>query len=219
MQVKNECVIPAETVPVEIELIGSNGKSIAPLKQDETGEKGINPCYIDNIKGIITRKTVDGADCYYFTRSEAGTEQVIVAGTDIITEGMINRREDILIIWIGQNGGYNSSAALAGVISSMINYLTYNDKQYIVLGSAHNSWTDEWLSNAFGEHFLPLHEYLLTNGLQDMDITPTEEDEEDIAAGIVPASLRQDSVHFNDTGYELIGKMVYNKMKQLGYCE
>ena len=68
-----------------------------------------------------------------------------------------------------------------------------------------------------GNIFLDIRRYILDFGLDDMSITPTDEDIADIAEGEIPRSLLNDNVHFNEMGYELISRLVYQKGKELGY--
>ena len=46
---------------------------------------------------------------------------------------------------------------------------------------------------------------------------PTVEDLEKMNNGETPTSLLVDSVHFNNIGYELLGRLRYNKGQELGY--
>ena len=215
MQLEQECTIPATTEKVAVKLKASNGENVSVLLQDD-GSKGINPCYINGIKGKLSR--IDNQ--YYFTREKAGTEKTVLSGTDIVTEGMLNHREDIAVIWIGQNGGFGGTeAGLSNIIDRMINYLSYSNRKYVVIGFAHDAYYDSYLSGKYGDKFLPLHDYLVNHALIDAGITPTEADEENIKNNKVPASIMWDHVHLNGKGYEIIGNLVYKKMQQLGYCE
>lgn len=48
---------------------------------------------------------------------------------------------------------------------------------------------------------------------------PTEEDGEMMEMGSTPSSLLSDQVHFNASGYKLIGKQMYQRMEKLGYFD
>ena len=141
---------------------------------------------------------------------------------------------DINIIFTGTNGVWNASGTsgeayaddLVILIKKMLTK-TKNPDKYIIIGlttRTKEDWknTDEKLKEAFGEHLILPRERLATEEvLTDNGITPTEQDKKDIAVGRVPTSLRKASndVHFNDTGYYEIAKLVYEKMQYLGYCE
>ena len=59
----------------------------------------------------------------------------------------------------------------------------------------------------------------MENGLTVAGITPTEQDETDIAAGTVPTSLRSDGVHLNAAGYKALGTMLADKIVSLRYLD
>lgn len=69
----------------------------------------------------------------------------------------------------------------------------------------------------YGEHYINLREYMGTQGLADAGLKATEEDMQMMEIGMTPASLLVDGVHFNAGGYELIGKLIYTRMEELGY--
>lgn len=71
----------------------------------------------------------------------------------------------------------------------------------------------------WGKHYVNLRNYLSKHGLSDADMVPTETDEEQIEKGIVPDSLRVDRIHFNETGYRLIGEQIYKRMIELHYIQ
>jgi hypothetical protein len=57
------------------------------------------------------------------------------------------------------------------------------------------------------------------DGLSLAGLTPTGNDETDIANGVVPRSLRavDESVHWNDYGQISVGAIVRSKIQSLGY--
>ena len=40
-----------------------------------------------------------------------------------------------------------------------------------------------------------------------------------IDKGVVPEAIRSDGVHFNATGYTIIGNIIYQRIIELGYIE
>lgn len=75
------------------------------------------------------------------------------------------------------------------------------------------------LSTIYGAHFLDLLPWLITNGLAAAGLTPTVDDTADIAAGIVPRSLRMAdlSVHLNDYGQLAESIAIKALLQTLGY--
>lgn len=221
----NNITIPADTTPVKIAdynnpLKDNWGKSVYPLRQ---GSAGVNPCYIAGIKGTlsISQSSSTSTDAvWYFTRETPGEEVVINRPTPIITDAMINRRSDIMVIWIGQNGGYSSTQELINQIKAMVDFNNAIRTEYVVCGltsgTAESRASMEYeMLQAFGRRFINLREELSKFGLEDAGITPTQADLDAMAVGAVPPSLLVDSVHFNAAGYTVIAKVTYQKLKEL----
>lgn len=211
-------VIPATATAVKIEMLASNSTCIYPLLQDPIGAKGINPCYINDVKGILS---YTGGD-YYFTRSESGEPVNVSIYTPIVTDAMRSRRGDVLAIFIGQNMGYSSYEELVAIQRSMIDYMNYDDKQYVIIGlttgtAESRSVLEALMESEYGDRFINMREYLSTQGMEDAGLTPTNEDISYMNLGKVPPSLLSDSTHFNQYGYGLIGNKVYERMCELGF--
>ena len=214
----NSFIIPSDTTTVEIEIKDSQNTSVSLANQ---GVSGLNPSYINDIAGNISR---DG-NKYYFTRSNVGESITVQKDTRIITEGMKNHRDDLMIIWSGTNDTPNTTT-IQNVINNIDSMIEYSSNpNYIVIGltskyyMAEVEQVNEILSEKYGEHFLDIRTYILENGLADAEIDPTEQDETDIANGEIPSSLRSDDVHLNAEGYTIVGTQVYNKLISLGYIE
>lgn len=130
-------------------------------------------------------------------------------------------RNYIPIIWAGTNDAPSTetdATNIARLIHAMVNYS--NREEYLVLGLTVKAYADvvnKILAYEFGRHYVDVKSYLINYGLDDNNITPTSQDETDVANGVVPASLRYDSVHFNDYGYTAVANCVYNHGKDLGY--
>ena len=157
---------------------------------------------------------------YTFTRSKDGKEIVIDRPTRIFFYSTNRYNNSILCLFIGQNGGYSTEEELVEQIRNAIRH-SGTDK-YIILGLTTGSNTErasleKTMQNAFGLHYLNTRKYLYMYGLSDANIKPTTQDENDIKNGIVPNSLRSDSVHLNDKGYTVLGNIVYKKGVELGY--
>lgn len=208
----DEFTIPSSTDRVEINITSKNNSYIAFAQQ---GTSGLNPCYINDIEGNITYDSSTGK--YYFSRTITGNEVSVNSNTQIITNGMKNNKGDIIIIWAGTNDTRNIEDITSN-IDAMLEY--NNNSKYIIIGLTYKddiANINQALYDKYGEHFLDIRKYILENGLQDAGIIATSQDLEDIENGEIPQSLRYDSVHFNATGYNLIGQQVYNKLVLLGY--
>lgn len=220
----NNITIPSNSEKVEIgrynKFFDNYNKVINPLRQ---GSAGINNCFIEGVEGKLLVEQTDSVSddaVFYFERLEKGKEVQINKPTPIITNGSINRKNDITIIFIGQNGGYTDIDDLVAQQKSMISY-TGHDK-YIILGlTSGTSEQREELENRmireYGDKYINLRKYLSEDGIKDAGLNPTEKDIEEMNQGIVPESLRSDTIHGNSYYYELVGKKLYNKIIELNY--
>lgn len=74
------------------------------------------------------------------------------------------------------------------------------------------------MENEYGKKYLNLREYMSSaQAMKDAGLTPSRTDLTAMMNGSVPESLLSDTVHFNKTGYELIGNKIYDKLLELGY--
>ena len=64
---------------------------------------------------------------------------------------------------------------------------------------------------------MDLKAWLVANGLDYLNITPTAQDEADMAANTVPTSLRTDDLHLNANGYRAAGHYVATIIEQKGW--
>jgi len=232
-----EVVIPADDSEVEIKFSAYNddGTYAGVVTPRATNIGNWNPCEINGIKGTLTVE-VDSSvwprvlKWAKFKRTMPGEETVAAKGTAIKTEALdIAQAADINIIYIGENGGWNSENTtkndndaqdLVILVEKMLSK-TKNPEKYIVIGLQNGSQpqTDAALAEAFGKHLILPKTYLATETvLTDSGITPTADDLAAIGNGKIPPSiLSSDKVHMNDAGYAALAKMVFNKMQELGY--
>lgn len=205
----------------------------------------ISPCYINGIKGTLTRTLLSSGTAdpttgetvqtstyaYYFTRETAGVANVFTSPVDLVTNASKIYRDAIQIIWAGQNdaplhnGQYITQIGVENRIRAMINHTT--SKKYIVLSipsgtDASTAKTVQVFNQNFGEHFIDIRKYLASYGVQianelGANITVSSDDQTLINNGQVPQCLRMDAVHLNYWGYQVVARAVYEKGKDLGY--
>lgn len=215
-----EFTIPSKSESVEIYFADD---SIRPLLQG--GEGQINPCTISGVEGEITYND----DKYYFTRLEEGKDVKVQANEIIetyVTHQIKNDKGAIFVIFIGENGGYEDIDELIDYQKSIIDMCNDNNQKYIIVGLTSGSAADRedlesCMREEYGDKYLNLREYLITEGIDSLvkekKLTLTETDIEQISKGIVPDSLRTDSVHFTKEGYALVEEAIYSKLCELGY--
>ena len=215
-------VIPSERTPVDIVLKSSQNGRLIRWANSNLASK-VNPVYVNGIEGTLAETTDSDDVCHYtFTRSNSGEEVTIKRPTFLITSKSLNTKENIQILWIGQNGNWNSEDELVEMFKSAINHMGGLNKRYICVGlssktESERKTLERKMGIAFGEHYINIREYLTKYGLEDANITPTPQDNEDISQGKVPTSLRADEVHFTADGYKVIANVIYRRGKELGY--
>lgn len=237
----NNLTIPADTTPVTIAVRASDkgirtemGYTVTPLLQ---GGSHVNPVMIGDVEGTLRWTGSNYADqtgIWTFTRTMAGEEVKLTRPTAIRTAFDRNRngKNEIMVIFIGQNGGYSDLDDLIRMHQRMIDHC--KGKEYLVLGLSSGTQTqraeyEAAMTKAFGRRFVSLRAYLaapiyaedgetITScyGLEDAGLTPTEADIERIKVGQVPQTLLSDSVHYTSATKTVIGTMLYKKMKELG---
>ena len=183
-----------------------------------TNKTGINPCYINGVQCVFSI-----SEKIYYLEQLNGIEDITFnRPVKLNTLGSMVSKKHVNIIWAGTNNTQDGAIdTIIKSIQAMINNLNHN--RYIIIGLTSKNYhpdvedKNKKLCNTFGKYFLDIRRYILDFGLDDMGITPTDDDIADIADGEIPRSLLSDVVHFNEMGYELISRLVYQKGKGLGY--
>lgn len=227
----NEVSIPKDKTEVEIGTKNDSGVHCLELDGTEVplalllqGQgNSVNPCYIDDIPCTLRWSGSSYADNNgkYFLKSNKELSKIhkIVAKSPIYFYGNTLRNSHALVIWMGQNGGFKTVDELKELYKKVISHSGCSN--YVIIGlHGYNKTTEEDIEKQFkqefGNHFIDWRNYLLTRALDDANITPTEQDLEDINNGKCPTSLRYDQVHLNATGYTLLAKQILNRFKYLG---
>ena len=220
-------VIPADTTPVAFDTLTGDGNP-SDMAYYATKPLGIT---IGGVEGTMIYNKDDST--YYFTRNEAGEEVEITELTQVATEGMINRtNNDIQVIFIGSNNKPNLNS-IHDIISLQKKMIEYSDTdKYIIVGYTAKPLIPELvaindlLEETYGDKFLDASEYFTTKALEDAGIEPTEEDLANIAQNQIPSSLlafwhngQPDDLHGNEIFNELLGKLIYEKIVELGYID
>ena len=150
-----------------------------------------------------------------------------------------SQAEDILVIQMGDNGGWRDIDDLIGQYRSMIS-LAGTDR-YIIISSTDDpddfdqiwGYTEEPIGledtmyeakfrEAFGDHLFIGRKYLIEYGLSINDLEETEEDRERAEKGNISLQLRIpeiDNTHLNDEGYRALAWGIYEKGAELGYWQ
>lgn len=220
-----EPVTIPEAGSVEVTLYDAYRSSDTPFRFPAIAEQtGVNPVVIAGVEGQLDLSAASNASgrTFRFTRTEEGAAVRVAYPTPLITACSRDRKDGIAIIWVGTNGGFDSTAEWCEQIERMVSAQGTADPRYIVVGllqgTAGNRASHERQQlNAFGKHFFNARAYLAARGLADNGMTPTAADAEAIAKGTVPPSLFHDAVHLNDAGYFSLATGIYLHGQALGY--
>ena len=224
-----DVTIPSDSEPIEMKLISQNRKPVSPLSN---GNGGVNNVTIKGVEGVLSLDTDETVfwgnnKKYYFSRLAPGKEILVPKDTPVVTAASDLYKDYIHVVCIGTYGDYDSATDLVAQIRMLLNRQTANTDRYLVLGLCYQDmWRnmskyDTELMQAFGDHFVNIRDYLCSDGLADAKITATRDDQYQASQGIVPKSLRSSSgeAGLSAAAYKLIGKIVYDRMDQLGYFD
>lgn len=178
---------------------------------------GLKDTFVSGSFGGVAGTLAKSGSDFTFTRTASGDAVTVTQPLPWLTPDAEARRGDIAVIWASQNNGSAQERAIADT-QAIINHLSSLDKRYIVLNRpTSDDAEDEMWYLAFGRRFIAIRRYMFESGLVDAGITPTTQDNLDIAAEIVPDSLRSDSIHFNTTGQALVAQQVNARLLEFGW--
>lgn len=211
--------------PVKVSLKSSGGElnyylNLYKSLNDFSGE--INPCEINGVTGTLSYR--DGE--YYFGDYTADNT-VLPKGAKLVTNQEKKHKNDIQIIMTGNNGGFGKSVDEWAVLEQkMVKSIGRNQKRYLVMSLPSNTFKNKYTNSSntykkmiFGDNFLNLYEkFTDIKCLKRYNIELTQADIAEINNGGLPPSLLNESgSYLNDKGFDLLSRMVYDKLIDLGY--
>lgn len=223
-----DATIPAGTTPVEIFISNHDGDMVTPMRVNSTGMDyvvigGITGKMENQVENTETGKQ----DHFIFTRNQEGGEVTLRAGTEIVTSGSLENLNLIPIVFIGQNEHYADPQELIEKQQAIIEHQQVNENiknRFLIIGQPflygeEQLKVEKAMEEAYGLQYVNVRDYMLKQGLADAGIIATEKDKAMILDGKIPESLCSSVGHFNEQGYELLGKLIYQRMVMLGYFE
>lgn len=222
MYFENELTLPANTEPIVVGTIGLgqtsgmisdfNGGEINPLLQG--GSSHINPCYVAGIECTLkwtgnAHNDVNGQ--FTLTRNiTANKPTVLPVKTYCIPALAYQYREEVQIIFMGQNGGFNGDyQQLVNAFKKCTDYLGHG--KFIVITSHINGNTtqNDLMRDEYGHKYINLNTQMSRYGLEYAGLDPND--------GSWQSQLLSDDVHFNEIGQAVMAKIIGNRIKQLNY--
>lgn len=240
--------MPEDDTPVKIEFADDDVHKILPFRQ--LGNNGINPVVINGVPGELSLNE-DGME-YYFTRifddddltesqerliEEAASEDNVANAAedhiwDVETRAATSHEDGIYIIFMGENGGFESNEELIAQQKAILDRQVKNSDKYLIIGLSTGTAEmreelDELMQKEYGNKFINIREYLsgtdaegrIFQDARKYGVEFTDEDIAEMQQGMVPGSLRGDDIHFNKTGYMLLADVVYERIIENGYFD
>ena len=223
--------IPADKTAVDITIRAEDGYTTKNI--NENGDKGLNPVTIDGIKGNIIGDYQEG---YKFQRLEAGEEKVITSETRIITDGMgFDYTNAILVICSGANNTkeqewHDDPVAhlqyLCQIQQKMVDYAGTDN--FVIIGLPKVRFMQKIprynyvLEEYWGEHYLSVNEYMMSEqAFIDNGIKMAGKDKKDVAEGYIPRTFLDplQQLHPNQMGYDMMSRLLADKIYELGYLK
>ena len=246
--VVNNITIPADTSEILIAsrtgdtgITTVDGKKATPLLQ---GGSHVNPCKIGDIEGTLRwtgSNYADTSGTWVFKRSTTGDAITINRPTVLRTNFDMTKNDPyLMIIFIGQNGGWNNNLDdLVRQHKMMIEHSNANHVIILGLSSGSAASREDYearMKKEFGRYFISLREYLSTPiyengeivscyGIADQDANIAMDYVaqnasgktvlQEITEGIVPHAILADGVHYTSGTKTVIGDLIYKRCKEL----
>lgn len=207
----NEIVIPAGSVNGTYTNEDLRDLILAyPCGLLKQGSAGVNPIYINGHSATLARNGNT------FTISDYAGSAIAY---DTIAECSGSRiTGDLAVIFMGEN----NIAVPEETWFKFIENIGSKYPNYIVLGlstgtASSRATLESHFKTRFGNKYFNTRKMLVENGLATVNITPTTQDNTDIANGTVPSSLRTDETHLNANGYTALGTLLASFIQGLSF--
>lgn len=221
---------------VTVTLTSSGGGTSWPLLQGSGIPDGVMRGTLAGVTGVLTlsQPTTPGPvhqadDVYTFTRDTAGDAVPLTRPAPFYTDFAVARRDDLQVFWYGRNNA-SAGARIQSDIAASVQFMGSIDKRFLVLsvtngageGNPSSTYTAVTTVNAalfatYGRRFIDARRYLIDYGLADLGITPTGQDNADVAADTIPASLRADSIHLTAAAQGIVAALINARLREMGW--
>lgn len=166
---------------------------------------------------------------YTFTRTVAGDSDTYIDPETPFIKAEDGHEYDIDIIWLGRNN--TSSEDLTNIcldaIAACVKHLKAKNKRFVVMSILNGEYVNEYKDGNIYQRIINANKaikaaypenYLEVRGPLVRSYNPKlPQDVLDFSRDIVPASLRNDNIHLNDAGYDILEELVYNFIKSKGW--
>ncbi len=239
LTVRDALTIPADCTPVPITMDYNHVAGRIGLLRQGAGNS-VNPMTVAGVRGTLALTMSKDAPedawiatCdekfldYTFTRESAGDAVEVPAGTQMIPYGATAYKGRRCILYIGCNGGFNDIDQLIEQQHAILDACECDPSDCIIIGNHFNNPVnaarmDLEMAMHWGYHYLPLRVYFASKQAYldaGADEATIAEHQECIDKGITSPYFLRDAVHMNDIGYELTTRLVFEKLKSLGFLK
>lgn len=223
----NMLTVENNTIPAAIQAVNIVSSTQTPITNQGGGPiRGM----LNGIEGTVAA-TFSGTTrlTYTFTRSVAGDSDTYIDPETPFIKVEDGHEYDIDIIWLGRNN--TSSEDLANIcldaIAACVKHLKAKNKRFVVMSILNGEYVNEYkdgnvyqriinannaIKAAYPENYLEVRGPLVRSYNPELP-----QDVLDFSRDIVPASLRNDNIHLNDAGYDILEGLVYNFIKSKGW--
>lgn len=215
--------IPASgTVDVEVAYVPLVGGTDSDSKASQALQGSLG-----GVRGVLQ---VTGATTATFTRLDSGRPVPVPAATPFVTG--LDRRNRWPVLWAGRNN-FRQAGDGDQIVKDVASMLTWTERpdRALVLGippwggeeagkgiRATLDGVNAALQDRWPTHFVDAPARLRSaEMLEQIGVTPTSEDEQNITDGLTPASLRSDAGHLNAQGYVALNIIVQDEYTSRGW--
>lgn len=211
--------IPAGKSQVQVKLKSQNGGNVYPLRQKTAGMERVT---IAGIEGVITYNSK--TDEYFFAREIEGSITNVSAGTKVITNGSQIARDYVTVIYIGNHEKDIAPAELVAKQKAILNHQERNNDRFIIVGlhtgtSETRESLEAVMQKEYGDRYINIREYMSTDAMSDAGLEPTANDLAMMQKGATPQSLISEKEYLTGKAYLLLGKLIFERMEDLGYFD
>ncbi len=163
---------------------------------------------------------------YTFTRTDGKTDVVnFASGTKVVTNASVIYDGRTTIIFMGENGGYNSDISTLIAQQEEILKACGNPEHYLIISSTSGSTESrraitEALTARWGDRYINMGNELNSSRRAYEFVGYSEEAivsvQENIINGTVSTLLLADSCHPNAVGYAFIGNVIFERLFDIG---
>jgi hypothetical protein len=226
---------------VKVTLSSPTGMTVWPLLQT-AGNPAIAKVWVGTLAGVHgTFSLVQPAgasanhqatDYYNFTRTTPGSSVVVSRPAPFLIDYGVSHAGKFHVIWAARNDLASSSVDTAAVLATldmMTQKIIAEGGDFVVLSvlngagegtgtAAHTRITsyNDQLAVRYPQRYIDIRGELIDRGLTVAGLTPTTQDNTDIANDIVPDSLRTDTVHLEVVAREAVAKIVHEYLRYFG---